>query len=119
MHRPKQARAAARRVEKSAGAIATCATDRMRETLGWFGSLPADQRASVGLVVHAGVLAFAAWLRAEDRDLQMAEDVFSAAPQELAREVSLEHTVQMVRVTVDVVEEQVPALAAPGDEAAL
>src|SRR3954454_3688905 len=119
VHRPKQARSAARRVERSAATIATCATDRMRDTLPWFGSLPADQRSSVSLVVHAGVLAFAAWLRQDKGDLEMTEQVFSAAPQELAREVTLEQTVQMVRVTVDVVEEQVPQLAATGDEAGL
>src|SRR5262249_25381584 len=37
----------------------------------------------------------------------------------LARAVSLQHAVEMMRVIIDVVEAQVPQLAAPGNEAAL
>jgi hypothetical protein len=42
--------------------------------------------------------------------------VFAAAPRDLARAVSLQQVVALVKVTVEVVEEQVPHLAAPGEE---
>jgi DNA-binding PucR family transcriptional regulator len=45
--------------------------------------------------------------------------VFGAAPRELARAVSLQHAVEMVRVIIDAVEAQVDELAAPGNEADL
>ena len=46
-------------------------------------------------------------------------EVFGTAPRELARAVSLQHAVEMVRVIIDAVEAQVDELAAPGDEAEL
>ena len=45
--------------------------------------------------------------------------MFDAAPRALARSLSLQQTVQLIKVTIDVVEEQVPHLAAPGEEVAL
>src|SRR5439155_854673 len=48
-----------------------------------------------------------------------AGEIFGTAPRELARAVSLQHAVEMMRVIIDVVEAQVPQLAAPGNEAAL
>ena len=42
--------------------------------------------------------------------------MFGTAPRELARAVSLQHAVEMVRVIIDAVESQVDELAAPGDE---
>ena len=49
----------------------------------------------------------------------MAGEVFGTAPRELARAVSLQQAVEMVRVIIDVVESQVDELAAPGGEAEL
>ena len=43
-------------------------------------------------------------------------DIFAAAPPELTRSISLQHTLQLVRVVVDVVETHSDRLAAPGDE---
>ena len=37
----------------------------------------------------------------------------------LARSINLEHTVQLIKVTIDVVEDHVPRLAEPGQEAVL
>ena len=46
----------------------------------------------------------------------MPPDVFGTAPRELVRSVSLGATLEMVRTVIEIVEEQVTALAAPGDE---
>ena len=86
------------------------------DTLPWFTALPAAQRADVGLVVQAGIHAFTAWLRDASSAPAPAPDVFGAAPRELTRSVNLKQTVQLIRVVVEVLEEQVPTLAEPGHE---
>ena len=89
------------------------------EELSWFGALPPEQRSYVGLVVQAGLTTFAQWLRTPGQPLPVGPEVFAAAPRELARSVNLKQTVQLIRVAVGVVEDAVPGLAAPGDEAVL
>ncbi|WP_147143097.1 PucR family transcriptional regulator [Stackebrandtia albiflava] len=107
------------RIERAAGALATQSVARMDEELSWFRELPADQRSMVMLVAQAGVGSFVNWLRGEGRNPAVSDEVFDAAPVELARSISLQHTVALVRVMIEVVEEQVPQLAEPGEEAEL
>ena len=86
------------------------------EQLPWFAGLAPEQRSYVGLVVHAGVDGFAQWLRRPGQPLPVGPEVFAAAPRELARAVNLKQTVQLIRIAVEIVEQDVPGLAAPGDE---
>ncbi|HLT11502.1 MAG TPA: helix-turn-helix domain-containing protein [Micromonosporaceae bacterium] len=111
----------ARAVERAAGAIATASVARMDDVLPWFRELPADQRSWVMLVAQAGVRSFVEWLRQPGaaRRQEISDEIFDAAPRTLARSISLQHTVQLIQVTIDVVEEHVPRLAAPGEEQAL
>jgi len=111
-----------RRVERAAGSLATASVARMDETLGWFRELPAEQRSMVMLVVQAGIRSLVEWLHrggGADSQQEVSDLVFDAAPQALARSISLQQTVALVKVTIDVVEEQVPHLAAPGEAEAL
>lgn len=105
-----------RRVEQGAGALSTAAVARMEERLPWYRAMSAEDRSWVGLVAQAGIGAFVAWFRDPDAALQVPPDVFGTAPRELVRSVSLGATLEMVRTVVEVVEEQVTELAAPGDE---
>jgi hypothetical protein len=118
-----------RQIERSAGALATASVARMDERLPWFRELPADQRAWVMLVAQAGVRSFLQWLRS-DRTFdgtsnfmgipqEISDEVFATAPRALARSISLQQTVALIQVTIDVVEEQVPHLAAAGEEGLL
>ncbi|MFD0559959.1 PucR-like helix-turn-helix protein [Stackebrandtia endophytica] len=107
------------RIERAAGSLATQSVARMDEELSWFRDLPADQRSMVMLVAQAGVGSFVAWLRSEGNDLGFSDEVFDAAPAELARSISLQHTVALIKVVIEVVELQVPQLAAPGEETEL
>ena len=112
------------RIERAAGALATASVARMDEVLPWFREVPADQRAWVTLVAQAGVQSLVEWLRRRDADggqgsQEVSDEVFDAAPRALARSINLEHTVQLIKVTIDVVEDQVPHLAEPGHEALL
>jgi hypothetical protein len=89
---------------------------RAMESLPWFTSLTAAQRADVGMVVQAGIGAFTEWLRDTTTAPTAQPDIFRAAPRDLARAVSLKQTVQLIRVVVGVLEDHVPQLAAPGEE---
>src|SRR5258705_9228509 len=110
--------ASIRAIERAAGALATASIARMDDVLPWFRGLPADQRSWVMLVAQAGVRSFVAWLRQprEHGPHELADEIFDTAPRTLARSISLQHTVQLIKVTIDVVEEQVTRLAAPGEE---
>src|SRR5262245_44372355 len=107
------------RVERAAGALATASVARMDEVLPWFREVPADQRAWVMLVAQAGVRSLVEWLRQTGTEQEVSDEVFEAAPRAMARSLNLQQTVQLIKVTIDVVEEQVPHLAAPGEEVAL
>ncbi len=112
-----------RRIERSAGALATASVARMDETLPWFRELPADQRSWVMLVAQAGVQSLVEWLRtgggADGSSQEVSDEVFATAPRALARSISLQQTVALIKVTIDVAEAQVPHLAATGEESAL
>ena len=108
-----------RRIERSMGALGTAAIAAMDERLPWFRKMSAENRSWLGLVAQAGIAAFADWIKHPERARPAATEVFGTAPRELARAVSLQHAVEMVRVMIDVVEHQVDTLAAPGAEAEL
>lgn len=105
-----------RRLERASGALATQSVSRMDEDLPWFRSMPADQRSWVTLVAQAGIAALVEWMRNPAAAPEVSGHIFAAAPRDLARAVSLQQVVALVKVTVEVVEEQVPHLAAPGEE---
>ncbi|HEY0701013.1 MAG TPA: PucR family transcriptional regulator, partial [Micromonospora sp.] len=109
-----------RRIERAAGALASASVARMDESLPWFRGLPADQRSWVMLVAQAGVRSLVEWLGrgggTADSSQEVSDEVFATAPLELARSITLQQTVALVKVTIDVVEEQVPNLAADGEE---
>lgn len=115
--------ATVRRIERSAGALATASVARMDETLPWFRGLPADQRAWVMLVAQAGVRSLVEWMRegggATGSPQELSDEVFAAAPRAMARSINLQQTVALIQVTIDVVESQAAHLAAPGEEPGL
>jgi hypothetical protein len=103
------------RLERSAGALATQAVARMDEELSWFRAMPASQRSWVTLVAQAGIASMVEWCRNPGRPPRLTDEVFGAAPRELVRAVPLKHTVDLIKVTVEVVEDRVEQVAAPGD----
>lgn len=109
----------ATRLAQATGALATAATARMDERLPWFRGLGADERAWVGLVAQAGVRSFVEWLTDPAHAPVVTADVFGTAPRDLARAITLAQTVEMVRCTVEVVEEHLPGLVAAEDAAGL
>jgi hypothetical protein len=105
-----------RRIEQATGRLATQSVARMDEQLQWFRELPADQRSWVTLVAQAGLQSYVDWLRSPDDVLRLTGEVFAAAPQAMARTVTLQQTVELVRTTIAVAEENIPVLAGPDDQ---
>jgi hypothetical protein len=104
-----------RRVTAASGMISTAALDRMQDELPWYREMAAESRSWIGLIVQAGVNNFCAWLDDPHRGARLPVEVFSAAPPEMTRAVSLLQTVELVRITVDVIEGRIDELAAPGE----
>jgi hypothetical protein len=109
--------ATARRVERASGLLSTRALKQMEETLPWFTSMPAQPRSLVGVIVQAGIRGFADWLRSPGAGPRITADVFAVAPSDLASVVTLEQTVELVRIAVEITEQAVGELAPAGREA--
>ena len=101
----------ARRVARRTGDLTTAATQRMEATLPWFTALPANERASVGTVAQAGINTFVDWFTQQRAESAQVNAIFSSAPRDLARALTLHHTVELLRTTMDVVEESVDSIA--------
>lgn len=80
---------------------------RLDETLPWYRQMPAARRASVGVVAQSGISSFLAWYDNPKSQPWVAADVFGVAPRELLRSISLQQTLQLIRVVVQVVEDRV------------
>ncbi len=104
-----------RRLERASGAIATRAVARMDDDLPWFRTMPADQRSWVMLVAQAGIASLVEWCRSPDRPPRLTGEVFGAAPRDLVRAVPLKQTVDLVKVTVEVMDDHVESVAEPGE----
>jgi len=109
--RPGIADETVRRIEQATGRLATQSVARMDDELPWFRDLPSDQRSWVTLVAQAGLQSFVDWLRTPDDVLRLTGEVFATAPQAMARSVTLQQTVELVRTAIAVAEENLPVLA--------
>ncbi len=89
------------------GELASATLKRLDETLPWYGEMPPGRRSAVGLVAQAGITSFIHWYEDPASTPWIAADVFGAAPRELLRSVSLQQTLQLIRVVVEVVEQRV------------
>ena len=97
----------ARQLQRSVGSLTTSTVNRMERDMPWFRDLSAEDRSWIGLIVQAGINAFVAWYREPFGSSPVTAEVFGAAPQALTGVVNLHQTVEMVRLTIEVVEENV------------
>ncbi|PRX48464.1 DNA-binding PucR family transcriptional regulator [Prauserella shujinwangii] len=107
-----------RELERASGRLAKASVSAMEEQLPWFGRLPADQRASVLMITQSGAAGFVRWLRDSKEALKLTTEAFRSAPQELSRWISLRQAVGLVRLAIEVFEEQLPEFAADERERA-
>jgi hypothetical protein len=89
------------------GELSTRTVARLEETLPWYRDMPPGRRSAVGLVAQAGITSFISWFDDPSTTPWIAADVFGGAPRELLRSVTLQQTLQLIRATVEVVEERV------------
>jgi len=94
-------------LRKISGELATTTLKRLEDTLPWYRDMPPGRRSAVGLVAQAGISSFISWYDDPRSTPWIAADVFGAAPRELLRSVSLQQTLQLIKITVEVVEERV------------
>jgi DNA-binding PucR family transcriptional regulator len=108
-------------LQRSTGALSTAATARMDSDLPWFRELSAEDRSWVGLIVQAGIRSFVDWYRdgavSVDDGPALAASVFGAAPRALAGVITLRQTVDLVKLSIQVVESNVADLLRPEDAA--
>lgn len=94
-------------LRRISGDLATVTIKRLEETLPWYAEMPPARRSAVGLVAQAGITSFISWYEEPASTPWIAADIFAVAPRELLRSVSLQQTLQLIRVTVEVTEERV------------
>lgn len=90
-----------------AGELATATLTRLDQTLPWYRDMPPARRAAVGSVAQNGITSFIQWYEDPSSQPWVAADVFGSAPRELLRSISLQETLQVIRVVVEMVEELV------------
>lgn len=110
-------------LKRNLGGLSTAATNRMESDVSWFQELSAENRSWVGLIIQAGIRSFVDWWRtgddSEGADTVLASAVFGAAPRALTGVINLQHTVDLVRLAIDVVEEHLDPLLAEDDSPAV
>lgn len=88
--------------------MATHASARVESRHAWFSDLAADDRSRIGVIAQDGIRSFLGWLRDPSVDDSHAIDIFANAPRELARRITLEQTLDLLRTVIEVVEEEAP-----------
>lgn len=111
---------AAEALLRATGALSTAATARMQAEVGWFRDLAAQERSWVGQIVQAGIQDFVDWFRRESHlpvggGSTIAASVFGAAPRALTGVINLQQTVDLIRLSIEVVERNVDDIVAPED----
>lgn len=121
MPNPSPRTRAVRQLRGAAGSLSTAAMTRMESDLAWFAELGAEERSWVAQIVQAGVRGFVNWYRDGGSSVPdftvVAASVFGAAPRTLAGVISLQQTVELVRLTIDVVEQNIDSILEPGTSA--
>ena len=87
---------------------------RMEQEMPWVSELPAEHRASIGLVLQAGYNSFITWYRNPDQPAPpLTVEVFGNAPRSFAGVITLQQTVAMIRISIEVAESELTAAVSP------
>lgn len=103
-----------KRLSAATAQLVTATTAAMEQRHPWFAEIDPENRSWITLIARTGIDAFVGWF-AGDAEAPTPAGIFAAAPVTLARKISLQHTVELVRTTIDVVEEQSQHLLPRGD----
>ena len=110
---------AADALTRATGSLSTAATARMDSDLRWFRELSAEDRSWVSVIVQAGIQGFVDWYSHTGSPVPgatvLASAVFGAAPRALAGVITLQQTVDLVKLSIEVVESNIDAIVHPDD----
>ncbi|GAA1846193.1 PucR family transcriptional regulator [Microlunatus capsulatus] len=109
----------AKRLSGVTGEMTTATVAEMEQRHAWFRRLSAEHRSWVTLVAQAGIDGFVRWFAEPEPSGPVTSDVFGSAPRELARRISLYQTVELVRTTIEVVEDQIDEVMPKADRPVL
>lgn len=115
---PRSRAAIARRLSAASAQMTTAAMARIAEQHPWFAVLDAEHRSWITIVARTGIDGFVRWFAAGGEAVSPAS-IFDAAPRALARRISLHQTVDLVRTTIDTVEQEIETRMPRGDRGAL
>jgi hypothetical protein len=104
-----------RRLTRARGRLSSAALARMEQDMPWVRQLTAEERSWIGLIVQAGIKSFIDWYRHDQAPSRVGHDVFGGAPRALASEIRLEQTVALVRLSIDVVDENLDQVLEAAD----
>jgi hypothetical protein len=106
--RPRSRAQIAQRLRRSVGRLSTSALQRMDREMAWFRELEPQERSWIGMIVQAGISAFVDWYADPAAGSpELRAEVFGNAPRAFAGQISLQRTVSMVRLSLEVVEENI------------
>lgn len=107
-----------KRLRAALGRLSTTAVQRLESDMPWYAELSAQERSWIAMIVQGGVQNFVDWYADDERVAPAAvHDVFGAAPRTFAGKMSLARTVAMVRVAVQVVEDNLVEVLGERDAA--
>lgn len=120
MSRPPNPRArAVKQLRGAAGRLSTTATQRMESDLPWFADLSAEERSWIGLIVQAGIRDFIEWYKHDSASMSFSQvreaSLFGVAPRTLAGTISLHQTVDLLRLSFEVVEQNLDTIVELAD----
>ncbi|MEP9382827.1 helix-turn-helix domain-containing protein [Nocardioides sp. KR10-350] len=112
-------RRTAKVLQRATGRLATAATARMDSDMPWFRDLSAQDRSWVGMIVQAGIREFLEWYAAgadsSSAKPDLAASMFGEAPRALTGVITLRQTVDLIRLSIEVVEANVDDLVDAAD----
>lgn len=100
------------RLSAATSQMTTATLAAMDQRHPWYGELDAEHRSWIGVVARSGIDGFVQWVADEPEMAFEPSRVFAAAPRALTRQINLHQTVDLMRTTIAVVEEQLHLLPA-------
>lgn len=105
-----------KRLQAASSAMNTATLAALEANHSWFESLDAESRSWISVLARSGIDGFVKWFSGEEFE---PETVFDAAPRAMTQRISLQQTVDLVRTTTEVVEQQIQTQLPRGDRQAL
>lgn len=104
----------ARQMRRAVGDLTKTSLARMDREMPWFRELPAEHRAWIGMILQAGYNTYIAWYRDPSRPPPpLSAEVFGEAPRSLAGVITLQQTVAMIRLSLEVAEHDLAEAVSP------